>query len=84
MGVIVATSIDVVARDVAIRLALMEGGCFDTDADRARIERYPDLHEHGGAQERRVAALFRALALVHGALLPKGSMDDWGGLTGLQ
>jgi hypothetical protein len=84
MGIIVATSLDVVIRDVAIRLALMEGGTELTDDDLVRISSDPRLHENGRAQEQRVAALYRALALMRGAPLPSGTMEGWKGLTTLQ
>jgi hypothetical protein len=64
MGVIVATSLDVVSRDVAIQIALLEGGA--NDANPMHLD--PDA---------RVAALARALALVRGVPLPTPSPDGW-------
>jgi hypothetical protein len=80
MGIIVATSLEAVSRDLAVRLAMLEGGWFNSDEDIARIEANPLFHEHGKAQEQRVAALYRALALVRGAPLPSGTMENWNGL----
>jgi hypothetical protein len=64
MGVIVATSLDVVSRDVAIQIALLEGGVDDANP------MHPD-------HDARVAALARALALVRGLPLPTPSPDGW-------
>jgi hypothetical protein len=71
MGIIIATSLDVVSRDVAIQIALLEGGANDASP----------MHPNHDA---RVAGLYRALALVRGAPLPAGSMENWEGLTTLQ
>jgi hypothetical protein len=79
-GIIVATSFEVVCRDVSIRVALIEGGAFLTDEERERIDADPRLHENGKAHEQRVAGLVRAVALLRGAPLPRGSMENWSGL----
>jgi hypothetical protein len=64
MGIIIATSLDAVSRDIAIRLAMLEGGADGCES----LQQDPD---------KRVAALARALALVRGMPMPAGSMDHW-------
>lgn len=84
IGVITAVDCEDVARDTAIMTSMIEAGVHLTDEDRARIEADPRLHEHGEAQMRRIAALYRTVALLRGAPLPIGSMLNWNGLTTLQ
>jgi hypothetical protein len=84
IGVLTLVNCEDVARDTAIMVSMLEGGVHLTDEDRERIAADPRLHEHGKAQERRVAALYRTVALMRGAPLPAGSMDGWKGLTTLQ
>ena len=79
-GIIIETSIESMSRDLAVQNALLEGGAWLTDEDRAKIAADLVLHGYGEAHKRRVAALGRALALVRGAPLPSGSMDNWKGL----
>jgi hypothetical protein len=84
VGIITAVDCEDVARITAIYTALIDGGMYLTDEDRARIAADSRLHEDGRAHERRVAALYRALALSRGAPLPSGSMSGWDNLTTLQ
>lgn len=83
MGIIIATSLDAAARDVAVMTARLEAGYDMTDEERARIYADVQLHENGKAHERRVAGLARLVALIRGVPLPKGD-PNWGGFTGLQ
>ncbi len=74
-GIITAVDVEDVQRQQAIQLAMMVGGCFHTDRDRAAIERYPALYE--GAHEARVKALCRALDLMDGAPIHEGTLSPW-------
>ena len=75
-GVITARSFDDVAREHAIKIAMIGPELYHTDErHRARVDANPVLHQ--GAHDRRVADLCRAMDLLNGAPMPKGSFDNF-------